>query len=162
MNTYQVIRPSVPLFFIIYSPVISLGSLTATNAPASVKQEWLSQYDDLNKQITTPLAKQAAIEASIIADKNALILPTDRDALDIVVRRTQALLDNISRMPKAPDLSKLRLRLNDVKSRVAGGGLAKAAFDSLDRKNLFLEVCALRREAVTANPLLNFDSLIFM
>jgi hypothetical protein len=148
------------LFFLV--PLIGFDLLSATNVTMDAKQDWLRQYNDIKKEISRPLAKQSATEASLVADKNLLILPTDRDPLDIVVRRTQALLDNLTKQPHAPDLSKLQLRLNDIKRRITGGGLAKATYDSTIRQNLFLEVCALRRQAVAANPLLNFDQLLFI
>lgn len=151
------------LLLLFFTPMIYF-SLEAGNFPAFAKQEWLSQYEEIKGEISTSLSKKTNSENGLAANNNSLILPSDRDPIDVVVRRTQALLDNIARMPHAPDLTQLRLRLSDLKRRATEdlGGLAKTADNKTLNQNLFLEACALRREAVTSNPLLNFDQLLFI
>ena len=88
-------------------------------------------------------------------DKEAFYHATDKDPLDIVLRRTGALLMYLSKLP-------------DWKGR--GGGYperleaialqAAAAPDEAARKAAYLEVCAIRRRLALSNPLLNFDKLL--
>ncbi len=86
--------------------------------------------------------------------KEALILQSDRDPLDVVLRRTRALLENIRRMPAARDLSSEARQLDMV--------VSQAGADEAKRRALFAQVCLLRRQIAFANPLLNFDKLIFI
>lgn len=88
----------------------------------------------------------------------ALILDTDRDPLDIVLRRTKSLLNDIAVMPDAPDMTRMSKRLaglkaqaekTDVKSRQA-------------RRALFDKVCHLRRKIAFSNPLLDFDEIFIL
>lgn len=83
----------------------------------------------------------------------ALVTGLDRDPLDIILRRTHALLDDISHMQHAPDLTALHEKLQ---------ALEKKAGTSAARKELFSEIHALRREIAFTNPLLNFDKILFI
>jgi hypothetical protein len=144
---------------VVFLVFFDIHYLSAENLSKSVKEDWLTQYDELKKKISTShsLAKRTA-EDVLIADKNALVLPTDRDPVDIVVRRTQAVIDHINQMRNAPDLSSLQRRLNDITSHVPSS-LAKSAANNTD---IYLEARSLQREAVLSNPLLNFDQLLFI
>ncbi len=89
---------------------------------------------------------------------SSLILETDKDPLDIILRRTRALLEDITRMPNAPRM---------VEREQALTALAKEAStvevqDAGQRQSLFKEVLKLRREIAFSNPLLNFDKILFI
>jgi len=88
----------------------------------------------------------------------ATILPTDRDGLDIVLRRTRALLADIARQAGARDLSSERAELDKLAARTA----ASAPSDAAGRRTLFAEARRLRRRVALANPLLDFDKLLFV
>ena len=89
----------------------------------------------------------------------ALILPTDRDPADIVLRRTAALLKNIRNMKGAPDLSaeaESLARLQAENKRLSN------ITDQQARYELHGKCCKLRRRIAFANPLLNFDKILFI
>jgi hypothetical protein len=91
-------------------------------------------------------------------DAESLILESDRDPLDILLRRTSALLEDIRNMPEASDLSTQASRLQQLidQSRTI-------EVEDLDaRARLFVESSELRREIAFANPLLNFDKMLFL
>ncbi|MHC5058678.1 MAG: HzsA-related protein, partial [Planctomycetota bacterium] len=88
--------------------------------------------------------------------REALILSTDRTPVDIILRRTRALLDDIVRMPKSPDLSSERSALEALAGRNRDG------LDDAARRALFAEARALRRRIAFRNPLLNFDRIVFL
>lgn len=88
----------------------------------------------------------------------SLIEATDRDPLDIILRRTRVLLDDIARMPDAPEMEVFDERLTDLDRRAAAVGVAKEA----ERSSLFAEVSRLRRQIAFSNPLLDFDRLLFI
>lgn len=90
--------------------------------------------------------------------RDALIWPTDRDPLDIILRRTRALLEHLERMKGAPNLAVESRRLLGLEDRAAVTDVA--SFDA--RRALFDDVVRLRREIALRNPLLNFDAIVFL
>ena len=88
----------------------------------------------------------------------ALILPEDRDPLDVALRRAEALVERIAAMPGAPDLSAQRRELAAVRAAASGVPVE----DSDGRYALYRRVCAARRAVALANPLLDFDSILFV
>jgi len=117
-------------------------------------ETWERQYHELaggirNRGRGGPLPK--------VLDRHTLIPQADRSPLDIVIRRTGALLEYLKTLPKAPDLKDFQHRLSDIKSEIKG----KRSADG-PAKELYVEACKLRRELVFANPLLDFDEMIFL
>jgi len=88
---------------------------------------------------------------------DALIQPSDRDPLDVVLRRTKALLDHLRTPAGAPDLAKEAGALETLGKRAAA-----QAPGSPERRALFGEACELRRRIAFANPLLDFDEILFI
>ena len=58
-------------------------------------------------------------------------------------------------LDNAPDLSDKRSRLNIIIGQ-------SSTTDTTVRRNLYFEVCHLRREISFSNPLLDFDSVLFI
>ena len=88
----------------------------------------------------------------------ALILDSDRDPLDVVLRRTTAVLEDIGKLTGAPDLSAHAASLKTLQE-------AAAKIDpkeSRARLELFKKVCKLRRKISFSNPLLNFNEILFI
>jgi len=91
-------------------------------------------------------------------DPTALILKSDRDPLDVVLRRTSALLADLTAAPAAPDLAGEAAELKTLRAAAADTPLTDAAA----RRALFEKARKLRRRIAFANPLLNFDKLLFI
>ena len=90
--------------------------------------------------------------------REALIWDTDRDPLDVLLRRTEALLSRLERLAHAPDLSALGVELAARRAAADKIGVA----DPAARRAVFNEVCRLRRQLAFANPLLNFTDILFI
>jgi len=88
----------------------------------------------------------------------ALILSSDRDPVDVVLRRTNALLAHLKLMPGVPDLSADENRLAQLKIRNTKTPIK----DTEARYQLFQQITRLRRKAALSNPLLNFDHILFI
>jgi hypothetical protein len=87
----------------------------------------------------------------------ALILATDRDPLDIMMRRTAALLANLSNPPVKQELQALATDLGALAAEAE-----KTALNQTDaRRELFRRALVVRRRIAWANPLLDFDELVF-
>ncbi len=114
-------------------------------------QHALLEYDLRNRGHFARIAAEAS-------QSQSLVLETDRDALDIVLRRTAALLADIQAMPAAPDLTAQERRLQELQTAAAGVDVEQTD----TRYQLYEKACGVRREIALANPLLNFDELLFI
>lgn len=97
----------------------------------------------------TVLPYSVYIKKEHVFDEHALILETDADPLAVVIRRTEALLNHLSMIPGAPDLSALRTEFEQKKQSAAG-------------KQGYHEICDIRRRIALTNPLLNFEDIVFV
>jgi len=87
-------------------------------------------------------------------DKQAFYHARDKDPLDIILRRTKALLAYLSSM------SEWKGRGGDYRAWLERIGQRAAVGDADARKALYLEVCQLRRQLAFSNPLLDFDKML--
>jgi len=108
-------------------------------------------YDIANKGRFDRIADQAF-------RREALILEGDRDPLDVVLRRTAALAADLAALPGCRDLSAMDGEL----ARLRAAAERVNVQDAEGRFRLYVDACALRRRIALANPLLNFDSLLFI
>ena len=121
------------------------------NRMDEVGSEWLA----LSHLIKTGMRQNAKDEA---LDPAATLFDTDRDPLDIVVRRIVPLVEKLSSMPNAPDLSKQKKTLEQLQKEVES-----TPVDNVDaRKALFVKATQLRREIALKNPLINFTDILFI
>jgi hypothetical protein len=97
--------------------------------------------------------------------REALIQDSDRDPADVVLRRTAALLEEIKATAPDGDLvataehvAPYEARLIELRDKAAR--IDPTLVDA--RYALYFAACRLRREVMFANPLLDFDSVIFI
>jgi len=88
--------------------------------------------------------------------RDALIMDSDRDPLDVILRRTQALASHLTGMTGAPDLS------SEQKALEALHKSARKLRSEEKRSALFDKVVQLRRRIAFKNPLLDFDDIVFL
>jgi hypothetical protein len=197
--------------------LVSLAGGSAVAEPAApvaaaldLSGEARRQFDDLAGQMTP--ARRAWFEkvASQAYRREALILPEDRDPLDVVLRRTRALLADQIRRGATGDLSALTANLDRLaaeadklapeaavvvpvapkKTSRSVPSVAPSGDDPLgelglpgaaaraparpaaqlkppspagprSRRDVFAEVCEVRRRIAFANPLLDFNAILF-
>ena len=96
--------------------------------------------------------------ASEVFCPDALVTDSDRDPLDILLRRTNALLADIRARPGCHDLANESRDLADLRAKAA---LVKAE-DAAGRRALFDRLLAVRRRIAFANPLLGFREIVFV
>ena len=87
----------------------------------------------------------------------ASILPDDRDPTDIILRRARVLLADL----KADGAKDTDAMAKDLAALAAEAGKIDVA-KTEDRRTVFDKVLVLRRKIAFANPLLNFDKLLFI
>ncbi|MCY2995576.1 MAG: NPCBM/NEW2 domain-containing protein, partial [Planctomycetota bacterium] len=125
-------------------------------ARAGLVAEWESQWEMLQHDLGN-LATFARV-ASETYRPESLVLETDRDPADVVLRRTAALLANLQSTSAAAKLSGPAKELAELMA--ANQGLDPK--DTEARYALFAAACRVRRQIAFANPLLNFDQLLFL
>jgi len=142
-----------------------------------LKAEATAQYQTLVVQIANRRWFQWDFVSKYAADSQALIHAKDRDPLDVVLRRTRALLADVKARGPRYDLSAAEAGLQAIEAKAQGlpaaeipaidvpAGRTRVAFapppPSGPRYDLFLELCAVRRKIALANPLLDFDQILF-
>ncbi len=106
---------------------------------------WDASYDKINEHLNR---SGSAPENS----HQALIWRTDDGEVEVILRRTEALLNAIQNMFGAPSMTALADELETLKQQAVG---------NYSSRTLFKQVCDLRRRIATKNPMLDFDTLMF-
>lgn len=88
----------------------------------------------------------------------SLILESDRDPLDVLLRRTEALLQDIKSLSGAPALDSELTALAGIRDRERQLEVTAAA----ERRELFNEALLVRRRVAFANPVLAGSGLLFV
>ena len=132
------------------------SSAPAAEASPDVRQSWEDDYASLKAALgkrDNPYALlKTGEERKDVAHNQSLYWESDRTPTDVALRRTEALLNAIKGMPKAPNLEALEQQLAAARSRKT---------EAADDKETYLAVRAIGRAVALANPLLDFDRLIF-
>ncbi len=89
---------------------------------------------------------------------DALVTGADRDPLDILLRRTAALLADVRTLPGARALDAEQRELEVLRTEAASAAPENVAA----RRGLFDRLLPLRRRVAFANPLLDFSELLFV
>ncbi len=133
--------------------LIPLASL-ADHTPQKEYQQIQDKIDKFDPQNDAyMLQHQMLLEQA--ADHNAMIFPTDRDPVDVVIRRMGALL---SRLEGEVDLSREKQSLEFLQEK----SRSIALNDHQERRRLFIEAIQLRRRITFRNPLLTMDKILFI
>jgi hypothetical protein len=132
------------------------GRQAVVQGRADMQAELEVQYEALKHD----LANRSAIagRASEALRQDSLILASDRDALDVVLRRTAALAADLKRTGDQAKLAELEKQLADLTRQAE-----QTPVDNTEaRHGLFLKASRLRRQIAFRNPLLNFDRILFI
>ena len=134
------------------------GNLEAMTikAAADSKAELETQYETILNNIAN--RRRISRYAEQVYGADALIDEADRDPLDVVVRRTSALLDDLRSMPFTQDLTQMAARLMELQKARAEVKVTHKE----QRFELFKKACRLRRRIALSNPLLDFDKILFI
>ena len=121
----------------------------------------MDEFADLQRQIAGCQHWDLARLRNETLRPEALIGPADRTPVAIVLRRTQALLADLSRMPNGsrlePEASALRGLAAEIKTMENRDSSTEA-----DQRGLFNRLVAVRRRIAFKNPCLDFDSVLFL
>ena len=117
-----------------------------------------SQFEDLGEQVKSPRAWFDKVAGQAFRAE-ALLLKDDKGPADVVLRRTEALLADLSGAIEAYEHEKFASQLREIRKAIEQAG---AQADAPPVTKLFADLCRLRRRIAFANPLLDFDKILFM
>jgi len=136
---------------------ICADTWASTAVKVELETDWKNQYDDLNSQLQRREWFDAVAEEAF--KKDALILKSDRKPSDVALRRTEALLTDLSTGIKPGRHRDFDAKLKALRQRANSSG---ATSGSGKDRALFNDICRLRRAISFANPLLDFDKIVFL
>ena len=125
---------------------------------AACRDFWESEYQVMVKNLSENRTIKPGANPWVY-DENALFLNTDKDPLDVQLRRTRALLAHLKSATPSETLKHLGTQLDTLAAR---GEDARKANDGGARKQLYLNLRAITRTLSLANPLLGFKDVLFM
>ncbi len=137
--------------------LICADTWASTAVKVDLETDWKNQYDDLNNQLQRQEWFAAVAEQAF--RKDALILKSDRKPSDVALRRTEALLADISTRIEPGLHRDFEAKLKAIRQRVNSSG---ATTGSEEDRALFNDISRLRRDISFANPLLDFDKIVFL
>jgi len=158
---YAAMRRPLGLVCMAVCALAAVVFASPASAEMTVQQTWDAEHEELVGQINrlkktkSQLRDRLNVEA---LDRQALVLPLDTDPLDVVLRRTAALVGYFKdrEMLSSSLLSKFEKQLSRLSAK------AESASQGDARKRLFTRACALRRRIAFANPLLDFEDIVCM
>ena len=157
-----VVPNRMPRACAVVAVLLACGALAPAAHPkadpveVNLDAEWQSQHAALVRDIAA--RKHFDKVAGETYRPESLILASDRDPADVVLRRTAALLAHLRTLPGTPDLAPLATRLAELQA--AGRDIDLS--DTFSRYVLFVKACDVRRAIAFANPLLDFDRVLFV
>ncbi|MBT4820972.1 MAG: hypothetical protein HON70_35005, partial [Lentisphaerae bacterium] len=132
-----------------------MDEFLAVPAHTDLAQEWRDQYGFLEKDVRNRAHfERVALETY---RPESLILATDRDPADVVLRRSEALLRDLQGR-NVQGLEAAAVELTVLRS--ANGRLPVTAREA--RFVLYAAVCRVRRQIAFSNPLLDFSELLVL
>ena len=146
------------------STLALLGSLLTSLTAAEPRQDLLGDWAFQHRVATDLIQdanKRSLNQPAPLVDAQAGTLKSDRDPTDQVARRTDALLKHLAQtQPGKADWADFRKRLDPLLA-AAQAGTPDLTGQETARQRTYLALCALRREIMLTNPLLDFDQIVF-
>ena len=119
---------------------------------------WEGEYQLMEKDLRDNRTVEPGANRNVF-DENALLLKTDKDPLDVQLRRTRALLAAL-KSGTAPVVFKAVEK--QVEVLAARGEEARKTNDGGTRKSLYQSLRTITRSLAFSNPLLRFKDLLLM
>ncbi len=117
----------------------------AWGKPEVLQKDWEEQYHEIARQN----AGQYRFPPEQVLNTQAMKLESDKNPVDVGVRRIEALIEELKAMPNPPDLRGAEEKLAEIKEKEAS-------------VEVYQELRKTGREVILSNPLLDFDSILFV
>jgi hypothetical protein len=148
------------------------NSLSYDKIDNYILDDFRLQYSEIADAISSGknagLSKEASFGEEKILSRHALIHETDNSPLDVVIRRTETLIDDLMSRHNGFNGKPYLARLSEIKKAAQEAqtpGLLKTVSNSAKGaqsvEDLFISASMLRRAVSLANPKIDFDTLLF-
>jgi len=147
----------------IVATILSTVLAQAAEHRRDVVEDWAFQhrYAIVENNKSDKVSLRSYSQPAPLIDAQAGRLRSDRDPTDQVARRIDALLGHLAKSyPGKADWAGYRTRLDPLLA-AAKAGTPDLTGQNAARQKTYIALCALRREIVFANPLLDFDGILF-
>ena len=121
-----------------------------------LQKEAMRQYERLEALRSGQLPMSRFAKPEFVYNQESLIFPADRDPADIVIRRIRALWNDLNE--NNADVKHFENELTSLEKAAKAITVDRKA----ERQELYLKACELRRKIAFSNPLLDFNSLVFI
>ena len=119
-----------------------------------IRAVWLQELSAIKRDMKRPCCRLEQSRHRVV-NSHSLIHPTDKTPVDVAIRRTEALLEDLRTLAGAPDLSWADTALAKLHEQ------SKAPLSEEQQTRIFLDTCAVRRRLALSNPLLSFEQIVF-
>ena len=143
-QTPQPVRAAQTEFGPVLSDAVGAEAIVV-GTPEALRKDWEQQYHETAGRNPG----QYSFPPEQVLNPQAMKLPADKNPVEVALRRLEALIAGLKGMANPPDLRDAEQKLAELKQRDP----------SLET---YLELRKLGREVVLSNPLLNFDSILFV
>jgi hypothetical protein len=134
--------------------------------PGYVVGHWENEFVALEREIREKAElyghEQDPYQNQQILDRQFCILPEDRTPFDVEYRRTEALLDWLAERLRVRSLEDARRRLSALGESVRQRATASGSPTRTEAIRDYAAVAAVRRSVALANPLLDFEAVLFV
>jgi hypothetical protein len=137
-----------------------MAEFLAIPAHASLPAEWESQFETLRYDLANRATFDRVVKETFC--DSSLVLPSDRDPADVVLRRTGALLADLKKATGAGANAGTLARFEKDLAELQRANSLIDVKNSEARFVFFADACRLRREVAFCNPLLSFDEILFI
>jgi Hydrazine synthase alpha subunit middle domain len=126
---------------------------------SAVVTAWNAEFDELGTLIGAQ-SSQGSARRNLLKeqalDPQALVQTTDKDGVDVILRRTAALLQYYRTKVLVPTI-----RIDDFEAKLSAlADKAQSTTNGNARRDLFRQIAQVRRNAEFSNSLLGFDSIV--
>jgi len=123
---------------------------------ANMEKEWNRQYSALMQDLRARDAIKTRADETYHPE--SLIEDADRDPGEVVLRRAAALLQDLKKTAADAKFDAFEKDLAELRAAASSGDVKNAEA----RRLLYARACRLRRQIAFANPLLDFDKILFI
>lgn len=155
------------IFFVFQLIIITLVNYdvfgNAIESTPLQREYWEQQYEELHQKIIgNSSLKKSVVKESDAFDTNTLILPGDRTPYDILLRRTSLLLQDLKRQGTSPRIAIYERLMEDLQPQTIRTLAKTSAENPAGDKEQYIELAALNRAIAMDNPLMDFDTILFV
>jgi len=115
----------------------------------------LSDWEEQYKQQGQRMGNHTPAPIEQVYDRNALTWKTDKTPLAVQIRRSEALIEKLGKLPGVAGLNELSKSLHKIK--VSSSGLSRSR-----QKEVYMDLRKITRATALSNPLLGFDDILFV